>query len=114
MLILFSGSRETGSTAKKVTASDSAKPGPHIHIFFLAEIWHGAIKFLWKSGWGLGAGTKLLGVSNGRKLLGSKVLGIYLKLSLATKFFPKTIHVFKKFKKMIKYSFFCKFFTGYD
>ena len=27
------GSHETGSTAKKVTASDSAKPGPHIHIF---------------------------------------------------------------------------------
>ena len=32
---LSSGSHETGSTAKKVTASDSAKPGPHIHIFFL-------------------------------------------------------------------------------
>ena len=26
--------RETRSTGKKVTASDSAKPGPHIHIFF--------------------------------------------------------------------------------
>ena len=32
--VLSSGSHETGSTAKKVTASDSAKPGPHIHIFF--------------------------------------------------------------------------------
>ena len=30
--VLSSGSHETGSTAKKVTASDSAKPGPHIHI----------------------------------------------------------------------------------
>ena len=26
-----------GSTAKKVTASDLAKPGPHIHIFFLSK-----------------------------------------------------------------------------
>ena len=33
-VVLSSGSHETGSTAKKVTASDSAKPGPHIHIFF--------------------------------------------------------------------------------
>ena len=32
-------------------------------------------------GRGLGARTKLLGVSNWRKLLGSTVLGIYLKLS---------------------------------
>ena len=32
--VLSSGSHETGSTGKKVTASDSAKPGPHIHIFF--------------------------------------------------------------------------------
>ena len=38
---------------------------------------------------GLGARTKLLGVSNCRKLLGSTVLGIYLKLSLAKKNFPQ-------------------------
>ena len=29
--VLSSGSHETGGTAKKVTASDSAKPGPQIH-----------------------------------------------------------------------------------
>ena len=34
-VVLTSGSHETGSTAKKVTASDSAKPGPHTHIIFL-------------------------------------------------------------------------------
>ena len=97
---MSSGSHETGGTAKKVTASDSAKPGPHIHIFFLiqelrvrvemgtksekvcmcvcvgvyftlylqgpksllAQIWCGAfyiwgidaIKFLWRSGEGVG------------------------------------------------------------
>ena len=33
-VVLSSGSHETGSTAKKVTASDSAKSEPHIHIFF--------------------------------------------------------------------------------
>ena len=33
-VVLSSGSHKTGSTAKKVTASDSAKPGPHIHIFY--------------------------------------------------------------------------------
>ena len=43
------------------------------------------IKFLWKSG--LGAMTKLLGVSNSRKHLRSKVLSAYLKLSLAKKNF---------------------------
>ena len=31
-VVLSSGSHETGSTAKKVTASDSAKSGPHMHI----------------------------------------------------------------------------------
>ena len=35
--VLSSGSHETGGTAKKVTASDSAKPGLHIHIFFLSQ-----------------------------------------------------------------------------
>ena len=35
--VLSSGSHETGSTAKKVTTSDSAKTGPHIHIFFLIQ-----------------------------------------------------------------------------
>ena len=34
---MSSGSHETGSTAKKVTASDSAKPGPHIHTYFLSQ-----------------------------------------------------------------------------
>ena len=34
---MSSGSHETGSAAKKVTASDSVKPGPHIHIFFLIQ-----------------------------------------------------------------------------
>ena len=37
-VVLSSGSHETGSTAKKVTASESAKPGSHIHIiFFLSQ-----------------------------------------------------------------------------
>ena len=63
---------------------------------------------------GLGARTKLLGVSNSRKLLGSKVLGICLKLSLAKKIFVQNHPLPKKFKKMTKYSFFCKFFTRYD
>ena len=36
-VVLSSGSHETRGTAKKVTASDSAKPGPHIHIFFLSQ-----------------------------------------------------------------------------
>ena len=49
---------------------------------------------------GLGAKTKLLGVSNWRKLLRSKVLGIYLKWSLAKKIFPKTTPIPKKFKKI--------------
>ena len=31
-VVLSSGSHETGSTAKKVTASDSAKPGPYIFL----------------------------------------------------------------------------------
>ena len=65
-VVLSSGSHETGSRAKKVTASDSAKPGPHIDIFFLIQgLWGiDAIKFLWRSGRGLGARTKLLGVLN--------------------------------------------------
>ena len=36
-VVLSSGSHETGGTAKKVTVSDSAKPGPHIHIFYLSQ-----------------------------------------------------------------------------
>ena len=36
-VVLYSGSHEAGSTAKKVTSSDSAKSGPHIHIFFLSQ-----------------------------------------------------------------------------
>ena len=35
--VLSSESHETGSTAKKVTASDSAKPGPHIHIYIYIQ-----------------------------------------------------------------------------
>ena len=47
------------------------------------------LNFYGDRGRGLGARTKLLVVSNCRKLLGSKVLGIYLKLSLAEKIFPQ-------------------------
>ena len=36
--VLSSESHETGSTAKKVTASDSAKPGPHIHIHYRSKV----------------------------------------------------------------------------
>ena len=43
-VVLSSGSHETGGTAKKVTAFDSAKPGLHIHILFFVEICGG--------GWG--------------------------------------------------------------
>ena len=32
--VLSSGSHEIGGTVKKVTASDLAKPGPHIQFFF--------------------------------------------------------------------------------
>ena len=61
-VVLSSGSHEAGSTAKKVTASDSAKPGPHTHIIFLAQVRYGdfyiwgidAIKFLWRLGEGVG------------------------------------------------------------
>ena len=31
------GAMKLGVQQKKVTASDSAKPGPHIHIFFLIQ-----------------------------------------------------------------------------
>ena len=31
------GAMKLGVEQKKVTASDSAKPGPHIHIFFLSQ-----------------------------------------------------------------------------
>ena len=33
-VVLSSESHETGGTAKKVTASESVKPGPHTHIIF--------------------------------------------------------------------------------
>ena len=64
-VVLSSGSHETGSRAKKVTASDSAKPGPHMHIF-----WYGAfyiwalmpLNFYGDRERGLEARTKLLGV----------------------------------------------------
>ena len=36
-VVLSSGSHETGSTAKKVTASDASKPGPHTYNFFLSQ-----------------------------------------------------------------------------
>ena len=32
-VVLSSGSHETEGQAKKVTASDSAKPGPYIHTY---------------------------------------------------------------------------------
>ena len=72
------------------------------------------LNFCENQGRGLGPRTKLLRVTNCRKLLGSKVLGIYLKLSLAKKIFPQNYPRPKKFKKMTKYSFFCKLFTRYD
>ena len=67
------------------------------------------LNFCGNRGRGLVARTKLLKVSNWKKLLGSKVLGIYLKLSLAIKFILKPIPVPKKSKKMTKYSFFANF-----
>ena len=36
-VVLSSGSHETGSRAKKVTASDLAKPRPHTHIIFFSQ-----------------------------------------------------------------------------
>ena len=103
-VVLSSGSHETGSTAKKVTASDSAKPGPHKHIYFLSQASRVRVEmgtkaekvclcvrapsmyealmllnFCGDRGRGLVAGMKLLRVSNCRKLLESKVLGICLK-----------------------------------
>ena len=36
-VVLSFENHETRGTAKKVTASDSAKPGPHIHIFFFSQ-----------------------------------------------------------------------------
>ena len=35
--VLSSGSHETGGTAKNVTASESDKTGPYIHIFFWGQ-----------------------------------------------------------------------------
>ena len=70
------------------------------------------LNFCGNRGRGLVARTKLLKVSNCKKLLGSKVLGIYLKLSLAKKFIlkPTPTPVPKKSKKMTnKYSFFANF-----
>ena len=61
-VVLSSGSHENGSRAKKVTASDSAKPGPHIQIFFFGALM--LLNFCGDRGRGLGARTKLLGVSN--------------------------------------------------
>ena len=94
---MSSGSHETGSRAKKVTASDSAKPGPQIHIFFLsqgpllAQIWYGdfyiwgidAIKFLWRLGEGVGG--------YGQTSLGFKLKKTFGKQSLAKKFFSQKI-----------------------
>ena len=58
------------------------------------------LNFTGDRGRGLWARTKLLGVSNSRKLLGSKVLGIYLKVSLANKnFFSKPPPSTKNSKK---------------
>ena len=57
------------------------------------------LNFCGVRGKGSGARTKPLGVSNCRKLLGSKVLGICLKLSLAKKFFPQNHPRFQKIQK---------------
>ena len=89
--VLSSGSHETGGTAKKVTASESTKPGPHTHIFFLSQGSRVSVEMGTKSekyvcvcgggvlsiygalmllnfcgdlGRGLGVRTKLLGVLN--------------------------------------------------
>ena len=59
----------------------------------------------------LKAGIKLFGVSNWRILLGSEVLGIYLKLSLAKKIFPQNYPRLQKIKKnqlLILYKFFIR------
>ena len=61
----------------------------------------------WRSG--LGARTKLFKVSDWKKLLGSKVLGICLKLSLAKKFFPKNHPRPKNSKKWLSTHFFANF-----
>ena len=102
----------------------SVEMGTYIHTFCVSMVkfgmvtsMYGALMLLnfcgdWRRG--LGASTKLFGGSNWRKLLGSKVLGICLKLSLAKKIYPQTTPASKNFKKMTKYSFFCKFFTRYD
>ena len=58
-----------------------------------------SLSFCGNPGKGLGAQTQLLGSSNGRKLLGSKVVGIYLKLSLEKNFFPKPLLSLKNLKK---------------
>ena len=146
--VLSSGSHETGSKEIKVTASNSPKPGPHIHIFFfnsevtgtrrngdkewksmyvcdafllasispciskvhghfwlkfgmVTSIYEALMLLNYCGDWGrwLGARTKLLGVSNWRKLLGSKVLGICLKLSLAKKIFPQNHPHLQKIQK---------------
>ena len=54
-----------------------------------------AIKFLCR----LGARTKLLGVLNWKKLLGSKFSGIYLKVSYVKKIFPQNHPHFQKIQK---------------
>ena len=68
------------------------------------------LNFCGNQGRGLGARTKLLGVTNCRKLLGSKVLGIYLKLSFPKKIFAKNHLRPQKLKKMTKSFFFGKIF----
>ena len=57
------------------------------------------LNFCGVRGKGSGARTKPLGVSNCRKFLRSKVLGIYLKLSLAKKIFPQNHPRLQKIQK---------------
>ena len=65
-----------------------------------------------------GGGCKLelnfLGFQIKENFWEAKFLGICLKLSLAKKIFPQNHRRLQKFKKMTKYSFFCKFFTRYE
>ena len=66
------------------------KPGPHVHIFILSQ------------------------VSRVRVEMGTKSEKVCVCVCLTMKIFPQNHPRPKKFRKMTKYSFFCKFFTRYD
>ena len=74
-----------GVQQKKVTASDSAKPGPHVHFFFtlylqgpkslLVQIWYGDFYI-----WGIDA-IKFLLIENQRSgKFGNLVTSFFLKM----------------------------------